>query len=113
MTRTILPNTSAREQRLLGGLGDRTTYHWAAAPLLRRGGQDDIDAGTGTVPGDGGTDIGPSPLPRRAPSGDPFTVEHSVYTLNTEQNDAPTSAQFAYRRRGAHFLRALTDRTAL
>ena len=76
MTRTILPNTSAREQRLLGGLGDRTTNHWAAGPLLRRGGQDDIDAGTGTVHGDGGTDIGPPPSP-----GGPQAAIHSQLNI--------------------------------
>ena len=43
MTRALLPNTSAREQRLLSGLVDRTTSHWTRAFSLDGGGDDDAD----------------------------------------------------------------------
>ena len=40
----------AREQWLLsGGLVDRTLSHWARAPLLDEGGDDDTDEGTDTT----------------------------------------------------------------
>ena len=60
MTRAVLPNASAREQRLLAGLTDRATNDLARTPHLD--GREDEDADTGTdttVPDDGHNDITP------------------------------------------------------
>ena len=59
MTRAVLPNPSARAERLVGGLTDRALKNWVRAPPL--GGRDvDDDAGIGTdtaIPDDDDDDI--------------------------------------------------------
>ena len=58
MTRAVLPNTSAREEWLLGSLIDRGTGHQIRAPPLNRGDDDDADTGTDTpAPDDDNEDI--------------------------------------------------------
>ena len=58
MSRTVLPNTSARDQWLLAGLIDRATSHWARAPPLDGGDEDYFDDGTDTSAlGDHGDDL--------------------------------------------------------
>ena len=57
MTLAVLPNTSAREERLLISLTDRATGHWIRAPPLDGGHDADADTGADTTVPDDNEDI--------------------------------------------------------